>query len=175
MYFSKLFKARILGLFCVYLLTAHFADSKDLLFEAIINGDVKKVKQALKGKASVQSRLHGSSPLHLAAYYGRLEIAKLLLSKGADINDRDLGKENPDWRPIHYAIMNKKSKTAIFLMKMGADLNAQSKDGLTPLHFSSATELMDVTEELIKRRANLNLKTNRGLTPLDLARTTKIK
>ncbi|MDH5681199.1 MAG: ankyrin repeat domain-containing protein [Spirochaetota bacterium] len=172
---NKLTMTRLAAVLAILLCTINWSDARDLLFEAIINGEIKKVKKALKLKASAQSRLHGSSPLHVAAYYGRLKIAELLLNEGADINDRDLGKVNPDWRPIHYAIINKKNKMAIYLMKKGAELNVKTKDGGTPLHFASSTELTDVIEELIKGGAELNPKTDSGLTPLDLAKTTKVK
>ena len=55
---------------------------------AIINDDAAAVKAALAGGADVNSRNPemGSTPLIVAAFMGRAEIAKMLLAAGADIN-----------------------------------------------------------------------------------------
>jgi HEAT repeat protein len=62
------------------------------IFEAIkkggINkGDVDKVKELLKKGVDVNAREEpdGMTPLHVAAQYGKLEIVKLLIASGADL------------------------------------------------------------------------------------------
>ena len=64
------------------------------LVDAVQKGDIQAVKKHLDAGVSVNARVEtyhallGSTgtttPLHQAAYFNRKEIAKLLISKGAD-------------------------------------------------------------------------------------------
>eukprot|EP00558_Chaetoceros_sp_UNC1202_P012386 CAMPEP_0197240346 /NCGR_PEP_ID=MMETSP1429-20130617/6650_1 /TAXON_ID=49237 /ORGANISM="Chaetoceros sp., Strain UNC1202" /LENGTH=402 /DNA_ID=CAMNT_0042699967 /DNA_START=338 /DNA_END=1546 /DNA_ORIENTATION=+ len=56
-------------------------------------------------------------------------------------------------------------------LNQGANVNAQSKNGLTPLHHacSSSEGNMDIIQLLIERDANVNLKDNHGSTALQHA------
>ena len=73
---------------------------------AIVNDDAAAVKSALAGGADVNSRNPdmGSTPLIVAAFLGRAEIAKMLLAAGADIHAMDnngtnaLGVAELDWQ-----------------------------------------------------------------------------
>ena len=68
----------------------------DELAVAIINNDAAAVKAALAGGADVNSRNPdmGSTPLIVAAFVGRAEIAKMLIAAGADINATDNNGSN---------------------------------------------------------------------------------
>ena len=73
-----------------------------LLHEAVHKNDKAMVLRLLKreGKGAVNKR-DGSdqTPLHIASYEGKLEMANFLLSKGADV--RALDKNG--WSPLHSA------------------------------------------------------------------------
>jgi uncharacterized protein len=56
---------------------------------AISKGDIEAVKKFIEYGADVNEVSNGMSPLMIAARYNKVEIIKLLLSKGANINKKD--------------------------------------------------------------------------------------
>ena len=79
-------------------------------------------------------RDRGETPLHIAARFSYYEVAKLLISKGADVNVRnDFG-----WTPLHQAAYSftkggRKMSTIELLFLKGANVNAETDSGATPL------------------------------------------
>jgi ankyrin repeat protein len=68
-------------------------DGVNILDEAILVGDVDLVKYLIrkyKFDVNSTSRKSGFTPLITAVSYGREEIARYLISKGADIEKRDI-------------------------------------------------------------------------------------
>jgi len=55
-----------------------------------------------------------STPLHLAATYGFLEIAKLLILNGAEVDSRDLEQRTP----MHMYCVFLRFDTVVWLTKM---------------------------------------------------------
>jgi ankyrin repeat protein len=70
--------------------------------------------------------LEGSSPLHLAVYMRSLEMARLLLDGGADLNQTDANGLMPQHICIHDATV----PLAELLLSRGADKRTKSRDGL---------------------------------------------
>ena len=68
----------------------------------------------------------GDTPLHIAALWGELEMATVLLDAGADIDAR--GED--DYTPLHYAIEQEKPEVAELLIARGANLLARDRLGL---------------------------------------------
>jgi len=62
--------------------------------------------------------------LHVAAWGSHIEIVKLLISKGADVN----AKDGDGWKPLHVVASNGCTKTAELLISKDADVN--TKDGM---------------------------------------------
>jgi ankyrin repeat protein len=80
------------------------------------------------------------SPLLYAARDGRLEVAKLLLAKKADINQTDANAITP----LIMAIVNNRVAVAKLLIEQGADIHASDWYGRTPLWAAVETRNMDV-------------------------------
>jgi ankyrin repeat protein len=75
----------------------------------------------------------GLTALILAAREGELESAKLLLDKGADINQvTEYG-----WTPLLTAANNRNYTFAKYLIDRGADVNLANKGGWTPLYLAT--------------------------------------
>ena len=83
-----------------------------------------------------------TTALHAASAMRNLEVASLLLDKGADPNFRD--KEGRT--PLHQVL----EVGHVLLQKCGANANARDKDGFTPLHIASHNGYHDVVELLLE-------------------------
>jgi ankyrin repeat protein len=59
-----------------------------MLFDAIQTGDTAKVKQLLDGALDPNTEYKGTKPLWQAVFENNTEIAQLLISRGADVNQR---------------------------------------------------------------------------------------
>ena len=77
----------------------------------------------------------GFQPLGLASFFGRLEAARLLVERGAEVNSASRN----DFRvmPLHSAAATADPETryelAKLLLEHGADPNARQQDDFTPL------------------------------------------
>jgi iron(II)-dependent oxidoreductase len=107
-------------------------------FEAIDAYDVGSVAEMLKFAPNLASArdARGLSPLHRAARFAYLEtnveIARLLLSVGADPNARDTGQ----YTPLHYAVVRPQWFGLDFisaLLEAGADGHAKCETGERPV------------------------------------------
>lgn len=82
----------------------------------------------------------GATPLHLAAYYGRVEAAKMLLSLGADANARDKVNQQT---PLHVAVIQAQP-AIVTLLKSKTDLSLRDKAGQTAASYARSDELLNV-------------------------------
>lgn len=76
-------------------------------------------------EVTVQDIATGNRPLHVAAQYGKLRILKLLLEKGALVNDANLEGNTP----LHFAINADYFDCAIQLKIAGAEDGIKNKEG----------------------------------------------
>lgn len=67
---------------------------------------------------------------------------------------------------LHVAIMNAQAVEVERLISGGADVNAKSKSGTTPLHIAASKGHIDVMKLLISKGANVNARDKYGVTPL---------
>ncbi len=106
------------------------------LFEAAALGRSDTVRSELDKEPSlVQAYSHdGWTALHLAAFFGRSDLAALLIDRGADLDARSRSTrfaiENT---PLHAAAANRQTGVAQLLIERGADVNAKDGSGFTPL------------------------------------------
>jgi ankyrin repeat protein len=104
------------------------------LFEAASAGDLDRLTDLVAADpASVDARSgDGFTALHLAAFFGNDEAARLLVTRGGDVDARGLG-----WMtgtPLHSAAAGRHSRVVEVLLEAGADPNARQSGGWTPLH-----------------------------------------
>jgi hypothetical protein len=104
--------------------------------------------------------------LHHAAKYNRPDAARLLLSRGADVN-APMSKGDGE-TPLHFAAANDRPEMAELLLDAGADLHSANVQGDTPLHDASSAGACDVAEVLLARGAML-IKNKKERTPIHLA------
>ncbi len=102
------------------------------------------------------------TPLHGLAINNSKDMAKLLLSNGADTN----AKNSEGSTPLHYTASQNHTGMAELLLAKGADVNAKDNDGETPLHWIRGHKSDDMVKLLITNGADVNAKDNEGKTPL---------
>ncbi|XP_040217950.1 ankyrin-3 isoform X10 [Rana temporaria] len=107
----------------------------------------------------------GFTPLHIAAHYGNINVATLLLSRGAAV---DFTARN-DITPLHVASKRGNGNMVKLLLDRGAKIDAKTRDGLTPLHCGARSGHEQVVEMLLDRGAPILSKTKNGLSPLHMA------
>ncbi|XP_062422432.1 ankyrin-3 isoform X8 [Pungitius pungitius] len=107
----------------------------------------------------------GFTPLHIAAHYGNINVATLLLNRGAAV---DFMARN-DITPLHVASKRGNSNMVKLLLDRGSKIDAKTKDGLTPLHCGARSGHEQVVEILLDRGAPFLSKTKNGLSPLHMA------
>ena len=68
---------------------------------------------------------------------------------------------------MSWAALLDNTEIARFLIEKGADVNAKSRDGSTPLHSTAFLGRAEIAELLIQKGADVSPKNYRGETPLD--------
>ncbi|XP_027862717.1 ankyrin-3-like isoform X12 [Xiphophorus couchianus] len=143
----------------------HIAARKDdtkaaaLLLQNDHNADVESKMMVNRTTES------GFTPLHIAAHYGNINVATLLLNRGAAV---DFMARN-DITPLHVASKRGNSNMVKLLLDRGSKIDAKTKDGLTPLHCGARSGHEQVVEILLDRGAPILSKTKNGLSPLHMA------
>ncbi|NXG53152.1 ANK2 protein, partial [Psilopogon haemacephalus] len=120
--------------------------------------------------ADVQSKVMllpcgGFTPLHIAAHYGNVNVATLLLNRGAAV---DFTARN-GITPLHVASKRGNTNMVKLLLDRGGQIDAKTRDGLTPLHCAARSGHDQVVELLLERGAPLLARTKNGLSPLHMA------
>ncbi|XP_055599770.1 serine/threonine-protein phosphatase 6 regulatory ankyrin repeat subunit A isoform X2 [Uranotaenia lowii] len=138
---------------------------------AAMNGYTELVKFLIRDHNAVVDilTLRKQTPLHLAAASGQMNVCKLLLELGANIDATD----DVGQKPIHVAAQNNYSEVAkLFLQQHPNLVMATSKDGNTCAHIAAMQGSVRVIEELMKFDRNGVISTRNKLTdstPLQLA------
>jgi len=158
------------------------------LTDAIERGNVTSVKSLLEsgadpnwvvipwGKNSVAASLSGVTMLNLAILRDRLDIARLLVEKGADVNraDSNVGA----LRPLHYAADGRGNRhvpsasLVAFLLAHGALADARDAAGASALHdavWNNGDASAAVAALLIKGGAAIDAHDFAGYSPLAYA------
>ena len=110
----------------------------------------------------------GWTPLHFAAYGGNLEVAKLLLDRGAAIDRR----ANTKFRntPLQVSLLTGEEEMAAFLVARGADVRIEQDEGFTALHEAAQIGSEKLIALLLDAGADPNSRGKDGRTPLAVAR-----
>ncbi|XP_041426170.1 ankyrin-3 isoform X33 [Xenopus laevis] len=143
----------------------HIAARKDdtkaaaLLLQNDHNADVESKMMVNRTTES------GFTPLHIAAHYGNINVATLLLNRGAAV---DFTARN-DITPLHVASKRGNANMVKLLLDRGSKIEARTRDGLTPLHCGARSGHEQVVGMLLDRGAPIMPKTKNGLSPLHMA------
>jgi len=145
------------------------ADPEIDLFEGAALGRIDRVRAALDGAPDA---VHAFSPdgftaLHLAAFFGKPEIARALLDAGASVDaytTNDLANQ-----PLHAAAAGRHLEVCRVLLAAGADVNATQHGGYTPLHEAAQHGDVEMVELFLSAGADPTIAVTGAGTPADLA------
>lgn len=145
---------------------------------AVVQQNLEKVKKYIAQGADVNyiNKVFPDDPALIQAmrhtydkdgvkYEPNIEIIKLLIENGADVNNKNL----VDSSPLHYAVELKNTEIIKLLIDKGADVNAKNCIGDTPLH-RAVFNSFENTKILINNGADIKAKDKDGKTPLDIAK-----
>ena len=140
------------------------------VFDAAAVGRTRGLEALLAGERELaRARASdGFTALHLAAYFGEEDTARLLLEHGADAN-AVARNEQLEVAPLHSAAAGGHPKLVAMLLEHGADPNARQRGGFTPLHAAAQNGDRDSVEALLERGADKTAQTDEGKTAVDLA------
>lgn len=105
---------------------------------------------------------HENSPMHFAAQKNHLEIIRILLQRGAQIDARNRKRETP----FHWACAFADIDLIEFMIKHGAGINAVEDEGGTPLSWACYEGRENVVAFLCDHDVNINLADMENNTPL---------
>ncbi len=152
-------KQRLISLTFLLLLslTVGCAESRsDLLFNAIREKNVTEVEQLLsKGGIPLdppQQPNQVNKPLAYAAAYGNLDIVKLLLKNGADINGAVAYGDGP----LIKAAEHNNKKILKYLIRQGADVNKPNIFGISSFIGLCASEDLELVRLALEYGGNIN-------------------
>ena len=122
-------------------------------------------------EVSAQLRSRGYTPLHRAAYFGRVDIIEdLIAAAGRETNTLVQAKNYSGSTPLHVAAEQGHVRVVKALIDHHPSLvNIQDNDGCTPLHYAAANGHTGVLLCLIVHGANKYLANKRGLLPFHRA------
>lgn len=118
----------------------------------------------------------GVTPLHFCGVYGFPKLATLLLQKGADLEARDAYEGTPLFTAFDEGAggtsvedLKIRNAVGIVLLRANADVDAQTRQGCTPLQAALQCAPDNIIEYMIKKCRNVNPITNGIFTPLQFA------
>jgi hypothetical protein len=96
-------------------------------------------------------------PLMHAAWQGHLEAVRWLLDHGAQINRKGL-----EWSALHYAVFAGHQNVAETLIARGADINALSTNGSSPLMMAAREGHEKIAQLLVNLGADTSIRNDWG-------------
>ena len=133
--------------------------------EAINSVDIQRVRKCLEEGANIHERWHeGETALTFASHCGWLDIVKLLIEHGADLNTQNDFLQTGLSKA---AVMGCSFGVVRFLVEIGAEIDHRNINGTTPLMSAAFGAHINITEFLLSKGAKLNSKDKDGETALD--------
>lgn len=108
---------------------------------------VETVKNLIERGADIKSSVYGFTVLHIASFYNDMELIKLCLKSGIDINNIDITNRTPLHILVGFNGDDKCSDSVIFFVEMGANVNAKADRIGTPLDWAYSEEIQTLLKK----------------------------
>jgi len=149
-------KNTLLALLIAVLMAGCSTPDDDALFKAIRAKDTEQVERLLtKGNVTLdppQQPNQVNKPLAYAAAYGNLDIVKLILAQGADIN----GQVAYGDVPLIKAAEHRNHDIIAYLLEQGADVNRPNAFGISPFIGFCAAEDVELVQLALRHGGKVN-------------------
>jgi hypothetical protein len=132
------------------------------LWRAAVHGNETVVRTRLDHGEDPNQREHDGTPLEEASARGYLQIVRLLVAKGADLEARNRSQKTP----LHRAASHGHVQVVDFLAQSGANLSVVDSRLNTPLHLAAYEGHDHVVRVLLKHGACIDAENDCGITPL---------
>ena len=132
----------------------HSKELTNKLFDAISHNNLSKCKKLLDKGADINRKddsLIGETPLINALNMGYLDIANMLIDRGANVNAKT---RLTQLTALHYAVSSGNKNIVEKLLNKGADVNAKNFDGINPPICNANYEIAKL---LIEHGAKVNV------------------
>ena len=139
------------------------------VFEAAAFDDIERLAELIRADPGLVEAWSpdGWQPLHLAAFFGRTEAARLLLDADAPVAEPS---RNPlSVQPLHSATAGRHAELVWLLIASDAPVDARQSGGWTPLHSAAANADLESIKALRAVGADPQAVNDEGRTPVDLA------
>lgn len=136
----------------------------DKIIHGSFYGDFKMVISALKKGANVDTRYRGWTALRWAIQENHIDIVKLLIDSGADIEDVD----DIGFTILNTAIGTKNLEIVKILVEKGVDINKITERGVSIIT-AFAWGSIDIIKYLIEKGADISIADKDGKIPIDYA------
>jgi uncharacterized protein len=145
------------------------ADPDMDVFDAAALGHIDRLRHRL-AEDPARARAYaadGFTALHLAAFFGKAEAARILLEAGASVHD--YGTNDFQNQPLHAAAAGRHAEVCRLLLAAGADVDATQHGGYAPLHEVAASGDVELVELFLSAGADPLAMTDGGRSPADVA------
>ena len=131
----------------------------DAIFESIKNMSTNMFEILMRNGLDInkkyKDRSHHFKLLHYATEVENLNVIKILIENGANINENN----DISQTPLHISLIRKAREIAKFLIRNGASVNLKVKidnETVTPLHLAILYSWQDIIEHLVTNGADIN-------------------
>lgn len=139
------------------------------VFEAAALGELGRLTQLLDADPAVASSRSGDgfTALHYAAFFGRSDVIRLLLARGAEVDS--VGHGWMTGTALHSAVSRMQRDPVQILLDAGANPNARQSAGWSPLHSAARNGDVESVRSLLEAGADPSATNDEGRSVLDLA------
>ena len=135
------------------------------LLEAVKQKNIDACHRLLTKNNMNSTNDRGDTLLYMAVQNSCIEIVKMLIEVGADVDKADKGGRTP----LYWAAFNGRTEIAKMLIEAKADVNKANIYGQTLLYRAVWHDYTEIVKMLIKAGADVNKANKCGETPLQLA------
>ena len=148
-------------------------DGNSMFTQAIANKDEELMKLLIGKKGDLYKEVKGIRPINVFLETGKIDLIKLALDSGADINGEINLKTQETL--LMWAVNNNNFEFVKYLIDKKADLDKVSAQGKTALITAVEKENISIVEALVKAGVDTEFKDNFGKKAIDYTKNSEIK